>query len=144
MNKLIKPLLIILAIVLAVLLQMGFILLILTLLPAVIAYYIDNAPGKPTFKTIVTCNLAGTLSWLMPMAVAASKLNRYDSHELITDVRVWLMAYGAAAVGWCLIYICGFMARFFVAALYEYNAASLEKFQKKLVEEWGDEIMPKR
>ena len=53
---------------------------------------------------------------------------------------VWLLVYSGAAAGWCLIYLCRFIARFIVTLMYEYNTSSLENMQKRLVEEWGQEI----
>lgn len=137
------PLLVVLSVVMIVFLRMGFIFILLALLPSITAHYIDRAPGRPTFKTVFACNLAAMLPWLVPMLLAGVQLRRYDVYETMSNVKVWLAVYGGAAAGWCVIYLCSFMSRFFVAALYEHRAAALEKFQKKLLEEWGDEIAPK-
>lgn len=143
MKKLGMPLLLLLCVALIVLLRMGFIFILLALLPSIIAYYIDNVKGRPTFKTVFTCNLAAMLPWLVPMLMAGVYFRRFDAFEVMSNYKVWLAVYGAAVAGWCIIYICSFLSRFFVATLYEHNASALEKFQKKLVEEWGEDIMAK-
>jgi hypothetical protein len=143
MKKLIKPLLIVLSIVLIVTIQLGFIFLLLGLLPSVIAYYLDSHSEKATFKTIAACNLAAMLPWLVPILIAGAQFKQYDSYALMVDPYVWLVVLGGPTVAWCLVYICSFASSFVVSSVYEYNAASLERFQKKLIEEWGEDIIPK-
>lgn len=142
MKKLAMPLLGVICLVMIVLMRQGFIFVLFSLLPSITAFFVDNIKGRPTFKTVLICNLAGMLPWLVPMLISAAHLRSHDTASVMANPFVWLVVLGSAGVGWCLIYICSFMARFFIAALYEYNAVSLERFQKKLVEEWGDEIVP--
>lgn len=143
MKKLATPLLALLCLVMIVFLRMGFIFILIALLPSITAFYMDNAPGRPTFKTVFFCNLAAMLPWLVPILIAGVQLKSYDTHTTISNPMVWMVVFGGAAAGWCIIYICSFLSRFFVAAFYEHSAAGLESFQKKLVEEWGEEIIPK-
>ncbi len=67
-------------------------------------------------------------------------MKHYDVGPLMADPMVWLMVYSGAAAGWCLIYLCRFIARFFVTILYEYNIAALEAHQKQMLDEWGQQI----
>lgn len=143
MKKLAKPLLIVFCVLCIIFLQMGFIFLLLALLPTITVYYIDNDLHRATFKTVFTCNLAAALPYLLPIFMAGIHFRPTGAYDVMSNPRVWVIVYGGAAVGWCLIYICGFFSRFFISALYEFNAKSLEKFQIKLVEEWGEDIIPK-
>ena len=139
-SKLLKPVFILACLIFAGVLQSGFIFLIIALLPSAVGYFIDNDPDKSTFKVILACNLAGTLPTLMPMLHAGIRMESFDVMSVMTNPHVWLFAYAAAGMGWCLIYLCRFIARFFVIIYFDYQTASLERFQKKLLEEWGDQI----
>lgn len=144
MAKAALPLLMIVSIALIVLLQFGFIFLLLALLPSVVAFYVDTAPGKPAFKTVLACNLAATLPSLMPMLMpmleAGIKFRHYDTSTTLGNASTWLLVYSGAAAGWCLIYLCRYIARFTVMLFYEYNIATLEGQQKRLIDEWGQQI----
>lgn len=134
------PLLILLSFVAVVLLKMGFIFVLLALLPSVAAYYIDNDPRVPIFKTVLACNCASLLPVIYPMLKAAMAFERFNSFAVMTDPFNWLVAYGGAALGWCLIFLCRFVAHFMVVLAYDYQIRSLEQNQKQLLKEWGDDI----
>jgi hypothetical protein len=125
---------------LIVILQFGFVFLLMALLPAIMAYFVDHYPGKPVFKTVLAANFTGTLPSLLPMLSAGLQFKYNDISATLTNPRVWLVVYGAAAAGWCLIYLCRLIARFLLIIAYEYRIVSLERFQKKLVEEWGQQV----
>lgn len=139
-SKLMMPLLFIVSAALIVLTQFGFIFLLLALLPSIVAYYVDNEPGSPIFKIVFTCNFAATLPSIMPMLTAAVQLKHFSVTPLLQDPYAWLFVYSGAAAGWALIFLCRFVARLIVSMMYEYNVATLEKFQEHLVEEWGQQI----
>lgn len=134
------PLLLTIAGVLIIVLQFGFIFLLLALLPAIVAYFIDNHQGKPIFKTVLACNFTGTLPSLVPMFKSGLEFQYHDVTSTMMNPRVWLFVYGGAAAGWGLIYLCRFIAHFILIIVYEYKVLSLERFQKKLVEEWGQQV----
>lgn len=119
------------------LLRSGFIFLLLAMLPAVMAYYMDHTEDKSMFKTVLACNFAATLPTLMPM-LQSSK--HYDIGNVMSTPMVWLFVYGGAAAGWCLIFLCRLVSRLFIVLIYEYKIAALERVQKKLVDEWGIQI----
>ncbi len=73
MSKAIMPLLLIISVMLIVLLQFGFIFLLLALLPSLVALFIDRDAGKPTFKIVLACNFAATLPSLVPMLEASDQ-----------------------------------------------------------------------
>jgi len=140
MAKAFLPLLLVVGLALVVLLQFGFIFLLLALLPSIVAFFIDRDPGKPTSKIVFACNLAATMPSLMPMIDAGIKFRHYDTSLTLSNPSTWLIVYSGAAAGWCLIYLCRYVARFTVTLLYEYNITMLEGQQKRLIEEWGQQI----
>ncbi|MDE3060226.1 MAG: hypothetical protein KGJ06_04380 [Pseudomonadota bacterium] len=140
MQKLFFPVALILSAVLIVLLQFGFIFMLLGLLPSLVAFYIDHDPTKASFKTVLASNFAAMLPSLTPMLQAGIHFKHYDVSAIVGDPGVWLLIYSGAAAGWCLIYLCRFIAHFLITLTYEYNILNLERQQKELAEEWGQQI----
>ena len=139
-QKLVPVLLILVSIMLIIMLQFGFIFLLLALLPSIAFYFVDGEPSRSTFRTIFAANLAATLPPLTPMFKSGLKFKHYEIGSVVGDPKVWLMIYGAAAIGWIIIYICRHVARAILAFQYEYRAASLERLQGRLVDEWGPQV----
>ena len=141
MSKAFVPLIIVLSVLLVLTLQFGFIFLLVALLPSVMAYFVDDHEGKPIFKTVLACNATGTLPPLMPMLMSGMQFHYHDVTAAMLAPHVWLFIYGGAAAGWGLIYLCRFIAHFILVIIYEYRIVSLERFQRKLIDEWGAEVM---
>ncbi len=139
-QKLIFPLMVIVCILLIGLLQLGFIFLILALLPSITAYFIDEDYDRTNFRTVFACNLAATIPTLTPMFISGLKLKHYDISSVIGSPQVWIFIYSGAAIGWCMINVSGHVARLVLDMQYKFRSASLEKTQVKLLEEWGDTI----
>ncbi len=124
-----------------VVLQVGFIFLLLALLPTIVAFYTDTDNKRSVFKVIGSGNLAATLPTLVPMMKAAVHMKHYDIESIMIDPTNWMFVYMGAGAGWGMIYLCRFIARFVVTITYEYNINKLKLQQKQLVEEWGDDII---
>jgi len=140
MHKLFVPALCLAAVIFILVLQFGFIFLIIALLPTAVAYFIDHNNGKPAFRIVLLCNLAATLPSLFPMLRAAMRMERPNVMETMSDPRVWLLIYSGAAAGWCLVYLCRFIGRFLIILYFEYQVNALERFQKRLLAEWSEQI----
>ncbi len=142
-QKIVFPLMIIVSIVLIFVLKMGFIFLLIALLPSMAAYFVDEDSELTTFRTIFACNLAAVLPSITPVFIAGIKMKHYDIGSTIANPNVWLFIYGGAAVGWGMIYVGSYMANIILEIQYKFRAAALEKAQARLLEEWGDSIKPK-
>lgn len=140
MQKLAMPMFYVVMALAAVILQFGFIFLIVALLPAITSYFIDNTPGHGVFKTVLATNFAAAMPSLAPMVQAGVSFKYIDVWAIAANPRVWLTIYGGAAAGWCLIYLSRFIARFLLIIAYEYRIAAMERMQKKLADEWGEQI----
>jgi nitrate reductase gamma subunit len=123
-----------------VVLQVGFIFMMLALMPSIMAFFIDTDHKRSIFKVVGSANLAACLPTLVPMIGSAIRMRRYDIESVIADPMVWLFIYMGAAAGWALIYTSRFISRFVVTMSCEYNIANLKKQQKLLIDEWGDEL----
>ena len=121
-------------------LKLGVIYVILAMLPTCVAYFIDNTTGKQAARVVGACNLAATLPTLLPMLMNGMRLERIDVTPLMGNYKNWLIIYAAAAGGWCIVFFCRFIARFFVVVYLDYKVAALERFQQKLLAEWGDSL----
>ncbi len=121
-----------------VLLNVGFIFLLLGFLPTLVAYFVDETPRKDLYKTVRATNLAGMLP-----ALAAMTKTSYPGASLqiaMSNPNTWMMVYGSAAIGWVLIWLCRWIAYLSGLAAGEARIILLERAQEDLAEEWGDEL----
>lgn len=140
MRSAMLSLVLIMAGVLIVLMQFGFIFLLLALMPSIVAYYTDPHPRKTSFKIVFAGNVSAAMPTLMPMIKAGLNMHPVDVVSVVQDPAVWMFIYLGAAAGWALIYLCKFIARFVVTMSFEYSIKSLENEQQMLVEEWGQDV----
>jgi hypothetical protein len=126
--------------VLIVLMQFGFIFLLLAMMPSIVAYYVDAHPRKTSFKIVFAGNISAALPTLMPMIRTGLNMRPVDVVSVVQDPSVWMFIYLGAGAGWALIYLCKYIARFVVTMSFEYSIKTLENEQQMLVEEWGEDI----
>lgn len=139
-QKLIMPLMVIVCILLIGILQLGFIFLLIAMLPSIAAYFVDEDYDLATFRTIFACNLAATLPTLTPIFISGLKLKHYDIGSIIGNPHVWLFIYSGAGIGWCMIHFGSQIAHVILEIQYKFRTASLEKAQARILEEWGDNV----
>lgn len=132
--------LIFICLVAIIVLRYAFVFMLLALLPAIVAFFIDSTPKKKVFNTVLAANLAGTLLPLSPVLSNILNITYGDVGPLINNPLVWLMVYSSAAAGWSLVFFCRYITRVLLSVSYAYRAQSLEKQQAKLIEEWGEDI----
>jgi hypothetical protein len=123
-----------------VVLKFGFIFILIATLPSIVAYFIDRDVHKSAFRVVLLCNMAALMPYVLPMLLAAASMQPYDAMSLMTDPIAWLVVYCGAAAGWSLLFLCSYIARFLVILYCEYQISRLERFQKKLVAEWGERV----
>ncbi len=119
-------------------LQIGFIFFVFALLPSLVAFFIDDSRKKYVYKTVLACNLAGMLPTLMEFS--QSKLSVASLEMTMSNPKVWLIAYGAAAGGWMLVWCCRAVAIWLIAVTCQNKISSLERAKKEMIEEWGMQI----
>ncbi len=106
--------------------------------PTLVAYITDRSREKHLAITVGLLNFAGTLPAIIHL------WSRGQSHQaamdLIGDVFVWVVAYGAAFGGWAVF---GFMPSF-VGAYFRMTTQTrlngLVRRQKALIAEWGHAV----
>ena len=139
-QKLITPLMILSCILLILVLKLGFIFLLIALLPSMAAYFVDEDSELTTFRTVFACNLAAIMPTITPIFISGLKFKNYDVSPIIGNPSIWLFIYSGAAIGWGIIHFGSQVARTILEVQYKFRAASLEKSQARLVEEWGDSV----
>lgn len=134
-----KLLLILTSLVLMGVLRTGFMFVIIGLLPSVVAYYMDVAQGRYTFKTVFACNLSGLLPYLGKMLEHGPSRNAV-LQQIMGDLNNWIIIYGAALLGMLLLKICPMIAQFMVLGFAHTNASRIKTMQRNIEAEWGTEV----
>lgn len=119
-------------------LRTGFLLIIIGMLPAIIAHYMDVSRYRYTFKTILACNLAG----ILPSVV---KLLEYGPRsgvmqEIMANGNTWFVIYGAAFMGVCMIRLMPMVALVLINGLHGTQIVRLKHNQQRIETEWGQEV----
>lgn len=108
------------------------------LLPTVVAYLVDRVPGRSLAVTVGLMNGAGAIP-----AIATLWINGHNllaAQWVLSDVMVWLWAYGTAACGWLIfLSLPPLIHRYFTLAT-QSRIRSLQRRQEQLREEWGPEV----
>lgn len=123
---------------LILLLQAGFIFVMFGMLPSVVAYFVDTAPGKPIYKCVLTCNFAG----MLPSFAEAMMTGSISAtlQEMMLDPFVWFLVYGSAAGGYALIIVCRTLTLASMTISSQTRVEQLKKQQENLIEEWGPRV----
>jgi hypothetical protein len=58
----------------------------------------------------------------------------------LMDPGQWLLMYGAAGVGWLILWISPWIAALFLKIIYQGIAVQLDGLQRHMEEEWGSEL----
>jgi len=103
--------------------------------PTIIAYITDRSREKHLAVTVGMLNFAGTLPSLIEL------WSRGQSHpaamDLIADVFAWVVAYGAASMGWVIFGFMPSMVGTYFRMTTQTRIMALRNRQKKLIAEWG-------
>lgn len=106
--------------------------------PTFVAYITDRSREKHLAITVGLLNFAGTLPAIIDL------WTRGQSHQaamdLIGDVFVWVIAYGAAFVGWGIFAIMPSFVGSYFRMTTQTRIHGLVRQQKALIAEWGHEV----
>jgi len=123
--------------VIAVLLPSCVVLLI-NMAPTAVAWMVDRARPRYLAITVGMLNFCGSLP-------AEFELWRHGqsygiAFEVATNPYYWLIAYGAAAVGWMVYLALPAVLRGYYGMTTVSRLQSLKKRQAQVVEAWGEEV----
>jgi hypothetical protein len=118
--------------------KFAFVFFTISMLPSITSIFIDNRANKCASSTLCGFNLIGIGPYIFNI-FNSSNVNE-TAKVLLTDIYVWAVIYGCAALGCITIWaIPQLMARIFqTKALYRINKINQE--QQELKETWGEEV----
>lgn len=118
----------------------ALIFILIALLPTAAIFFLDRKPHKLLSKTVAGFNLCGIAPYLSYIFASPSNAMQ-ATHNLIYSLQVWFYIYLAAGVGFLvaigLPQLCGNI----FAAKAQIRITQYKQEQKKLAEEWSDEII---
>jgi hypothetical protein len=119
-------------------LRTGFVFFVIGMLPCIVAYYMDVSKHHYTFKSIFASNLSG----MMPFITRIIREGPSSAllQEIMGDATSWIIIYGAALMGWLLVKLCPMLAQGMVKGMHQTQIMRYEWIQKKLENEWGNEV----
>ena len=108
------------------------------MVPTFVAIFIDRDPRKYASITVAAMNFSGVSFYLVDFLAGTASFSR--ALEMVSDVFVLAVIYGAAASGWILIMALPPVTAVILTALAESQVQSLRKEQSELVKNWGPEV----
>lgn len=108
------------------------------MMPTAVAIFIDRDPRKLASVTVAAMNFAGVSFYLVDFLMGTASFSR--ALELVSNVFVLVVIYGAAAGGWVMLLALPPVTAVILAALAESRINSLRKEQRELVKNWGEEV----
>lgn len=137
-SKKLTFLIVFICLIMVVVFQLGFLFFIIGMLPSIVSYYIDATRNNLSFQTVCTCNLAGVAPFMAD--IARSGASGIAIQQVLSNSVSWLIVYSAAAIGWILVFAAPIIAQLMINAIHTRQIARLEKQQRILKEQWGEEL----
>lgn len=114
------------------------VLLCFGMLPTMCALLIDRTPRRYATRCVGALNFAGCWPYLLNLWKAGH--NMIESMHILLDPLAWLVIYGSAAVGWLCYLSFPAVAWALMDVFAGRRIAHLRKEQRKLIEDWGDDV----
>ena len=116
----------------------ALIVLAVGMVPTAVAIFIDREPDKHAAISVAALNFAGISPYLAEFVLGSASFGR--AIELVSNVFVLVVIYGAAAVGWVLVLVLPPLAAILLGAATDSRIQHMRKEQARLVEEWGQGV----
>ncbi|MFZ5609270.1 MAG: hypothetical protein ACOY99_06650 [Pseudomonadota bacterium] len=115
------------------------IVLALGMLPTFIAYAVARK-GRRGWRllTLALFNLSGVLPVIF--ALDGPKYAAFGAMGALGDVYAWFVMYGAAAVGWAVMWLAPHMMAAVMTQFDRLEASKLRAVRAQLIEEWGEAV----
>lgn len=132
-----KLLLIVSSLAMMVFLRTGFIFVVVAMLPAIVAYYMDHSPRPYLFKTVFALNLSGVLPYIGRMLREGPM---GSLQPIMQSIDTWIIIYGAALSGYVLVSITPILTHVFLGRFHVGQVQRIEGVLKRIEGEWGEEV----
>lgn len=108
------------------------------LLPTIVSGIVDRTPNRNATFCIGGMNLCGVFPYMIELWVGDNSMAQ--AMNVITDVFSLLIIYGAAGLGWMIFQSLPPIVATFVTVIAQSRISTLRTSQRKLIEEWGDDV----
>lgn len=116
----------------------ALILLSVGMAPTLVAMFIDRDPQKYAAISVAALNFAGLSPYLVEFLFGNADVSR--AIELVSNVFVLVVIYGAASAGWVLVLFLPPVAAIVIRGMSDNRIQSARKAQRQLIEEWGPDV----
>ena len=116
----------------------AFIFFAIGMLPAILAHFVDRSSARFASKTVSAFNFVGILPFLMEIALTVNR--SLVVQRMMTDLSVWGTVYLTASVGWLMVWSLPQISQMLYLARANAQILRLEREQKEIEEEWGEEV----
>ena len=116
-------------------------LVFFTMLPTLVSWATEKGPNKYAFLCVGGLNFSGVFPYLFSLWFGVHTLD--EAFRMLTDPVMLMTAYGCAMIGWGIYGAMPPMVASYLAASSKRRVGSLKSVQKKLIEDWGDEVAKK-
>jgi len=110
----------------------------IAMLPAMASWITDRTDQKYGFFCVGGLNFAGMFPYLMDLW--SGNHNITGALNIVTDVFALAVMYGAAMAGWMVYTVIPPVITSFMTVLTERRLSALRANQRRIVDEWGDEV----
>lgn len=107
-------------------------------IPAMVAYIIDREPSRNATITETAANVAGVSPFVFELLLNGATMAR--ELAMLSDVHVIVVMFGTAGVGWMLVLGMPKVAAVCIEVTNQAKIKQMLREQKRLLEEWGDEV----
>ncbi len=114
------------------------IVLVVNMLPTIVAYVVDKTHEKYLAITVGLLNACGTLPALAELWSQGQSYNA--ALDISSNPLHWLMAYGAAAIGWVIYLGLPPILGHYYGITSQARLLNHRRKQQVLVEGWGEEV----
>ena len=105
------------------------------LVPGLVALKLDQAPGRPIARAVLTCGLAGCVQPIITLWNTGQSFTA--AMAILTDSQAIGVAWSAAAAGWLVTQIAPLGVRAMLEAAALARTARLRAARGRIVELWG-------
>ena len=116
--------------------------LVFTMLPTMAAYFSERGNNRYAWLCVGGLNFAGVIPFLFTLWFGVHTED--EALRLISDGNVLVSAYATSALGWMIYKAMPPLVGSWLKFSTERRIGSLKAAQRKLVEEWGDEVTRKQ
>ena len=117
----------------------SMILILFGMMPTIFAWIIDKSEKKYAMFSILGMNLSGLLPYLMDIWFKDHTTEA--AINVLSNIFDLIIIYGSAIFGWIMFISLPPVIITFLMAISDRRIALLEGNQKKLTEEWGEDII---